>query len=142
MSFSCELQQMRGHVFNFFRRGKLTKQNPVPQDVQHSLIDLLKLGFVHTGERYGFRPAPAAAIRIKMLGIKPGLNGYPFPEGVERFKKSYIAGSVYSNLMQVLFRRIVKGRGIFWPAESQRKLTNPEISFCSRDVTVPPVGVQ
>lgn len=76
MSFSCELQQMRGHVFNFFRRGKFTKQNPVPQDVQHSLIDLLKLGFVHTGESYGFRPAPAAAIRIKMLGIKPGLNGY------------------------------------------------------------------
>lgn len=93
MSFSCELQQMRGHVFNFFRRGKFTKQNPVPQDVQHSLIDLLKLGFVHTGERYGFRPAPAAAIRIKMLGIKPGLDGYPFPEGIKRFKKGDVPGS-------------------------------------------------
>lgn len=120
---------MRGHVFNFFRRGKFTKQNPVPQDVQHSLIDLLKLGFVHTGERYGFRPTPAAAIRIKMLGIKPGLNGYPFPEGIERFKKGDVPGSQGSYVMEVLFRRLIKGRGIFLACGVAKKINEPGDKF-------------
>ncbi len=77
-----------------------------------------------------------------MLGIKPGLNGYPFPEGIKRFKKGDVPGSQGSYVMEVLFHHLVKGRGIFLACVVTKKLTNPEISFCSRDVTVPPVGAQ
>lgn len=78
-----------------------------------------------------------------MPGIKPGLNGYPFPEGIERFKKGDVPGSQGSYVMEVLSRRLVKGRGIFLACGVAKKINESGDKFlfprCDRAASWRPV---
>ncbi|SPZ69932.1 IS600 ORF1 [Shigella dysenteriae] len=62
------------------------------------IYKLLKLGFVHVRKCDRFCPAPTTTIRINMLGVKSGLNGYPLAES----QQCRITGSACRNCIQIL----------------------------------------